>query len=203
MLSDFIPEPDRPRVRELVHAPPAWAMSLRPAWEDFDHRSGLHGLWHTHRVMLHVLVLGSAGGLDERVVRSAFCAAVIHDQARTHDGSCRHHGKRSVRTKLAAWLGRFAAAGLPLGDLPAVTDAVEHHCRGELPRDHGSYPALALLKDADALDRFRLGEHDLDVRMLRHAFAPRFVPFARELVRAFPSPESLEEILSALRDGTE
>jgi hypothetical protein len=46
-------------------------------------------------------------------------------------------------------------------------------------------------------------ERDLDVRMLRHDHAPRFVSFARELVRAFPSPESLEEILGALRDGTE
>ncbi|HUT79044.1 MAG TPA: hypothetical protein VM285_15200 [Polyangia bacterium] len=200
MLSDFIPEPDRPRVRELVHAPPSWALALQPTWEDFDHKSGLHGLWHTNRVMLHVLVLGRAGGLDERVILQAFCAATIHDQARTHDGGCPHHGKRAVRTKLAAWLGRFAGAGLPLGDLPAVTDAVEHHCRAELPREHRSYPALALLKDADALDRFRLGEPDLDVRMLRHDFTLRFVSFARELVRCFPSPETLEEILRDLRD---
>jgi hypothetical protein len=42
------------------------------------------------------------------------------------------------------------------------------------------------------------GEHDLDVKQLRCAFAPRFVPFARELVRAFPSPESLEEMFGGL-----
>ena len=39
-----------------------------------------------------------------------------------------------------------------------------------------------LFKDADALDRVRLGPHGLDERYLRSSHAPELVPFARTLV---------------------
>jgi hypothetical protein len=48
-----------------------------------------------------------------------------------------------------------------------------------VPRDHEHWPLIALLKDADGLDRVRLG--DLDVRYLRHPVARPMVAFAQAL----------------------
>ena len=48
-----------------------------------------------------------------------------------------------------------------------------------MPRDHEHWPLVALLKDADGLDRVRLG--DLDIRYLRHPQSVAMVPFAQRL----------------------
>ena len=40
-----------------------------------------------------------------------------------------------------------------------------------------------IFKDADALDRFRLGANGLEIRFLRNQEAMRLVDFARDLVR--------------------
>jgi hypothetical protein len=40
-----------------------------------------------------------------------------------------------------------------------------------------------IFKDADALDRFRLGANGLDTRFLRNSEAMLLVDFARDLVR--------------------
>ena len=66
---------------------------------DFDHPSGLHGINHTYRVMCHVLALGKLEHL-ERPKMLAFCAAVIHDLSRRHDGICLKHGPRAALEKL-------------------------------------------------------------------------------------------------------
>jgi hypothetical protein len=184
----------RARLVEL----PDWAVQLRPTHAHFDHPSEIHGLSHTTRVMFHVLLLGFAGGLDEALVRRTFAAAVIHDQARTHDGWCTLHGAWSREEKLPKWTGRFLGAGLNDEDLELVADAVEFHCLDDLPRDHAAYPTMALLKDADALDRYRLGPNGLNMRFLRHAHAPAFAPLAAHLVRHHWDVEHLEDLRASV-----
>ena len=59
------------------------------------------------------------------------------------------------------------------------------HCQPpslEPAPDHPHFDLVALLKDADALDRVRLG--DLDVSRLRFAQARQMVDFAQELFDA-------------------
>ena len=61
-----------------------------------------------------------------------------------------------------------------------IHTAVMHHCLpAELDRTHAHWRLTSLLKDADALDRVRLG--DLDPRYLRHAQAREMVSFAEAL----------------------
>jgi hypothetical protein len=178
----MLPEQHRTSAQALFAAPPAWMDILQPVHADFDHPSEFHGLSHTNRVMLHVLLLGHTGGLPPELIRRSYCAAAIHDQARTHDGYCIQHGAWSRESKLPPWTERFLKVGLADEELELVADAVEHHCIGELPIDHPSYSTLALLKDADALDRYRLGPNGLNLRFLRHAHAADFAPFAKRLV---------------------
>jgi hypothetical protein len=50
------------------------------------------------------------------------------------------------------------------------------------PKDHASWRLVALLKDADGLDRVRLG--DLDPKMLRLPESQKMIAFAQQLFDA-------------------
>jgi len=105
----------------------------------------------------------------------------LHDLARTHDGTCHRHGA-DAWARLAT-LGDvralFARAGVNAADNQAIEAAVTIHCKGEPQGDHPHRRLMALLKDADGLDRVRLG--DLDPRYFRHPQTPGMVGFAERL----------------------
>jgi hypothetical protein len=74
----------------------------------------------------------------------------------------------------------FARVGIAAADIVMISTAVTHHCKhAELDRTHPHWELTALLKDADGLDRVRLG--DLDVRYLRHEPSKKYAGFAEEL----------------------
>ena len=65
-------------------------------------------------------------------------------------------------------------------DYPAIRTAVVYHSLPkELDRGHRHWRLTSLLKDADGLDRVRLG--DLDSRYLRNQEAQSMVDFAQTL----------------------
>lgn len=96
-------------------------------------------------------------------------------------------------------------------DYPAIEAAVTaHSAPKEVSREHPHWPLIALLKDADGLDRVRLG--DLDPRYLRHPEARGMVPFAQALFDAtdgviptglahFPELLAVANGLAADKDG--
>ncbi len=163
----------------------------------FLHQSPLHGPGHVARVIVHGLRLVAAAGLVEETSR-LWAAAYLHDIARQHDGYCSRHGADAwARLKtLPEAEALLARAGVTREDYPAIQTAVTNHCRGEIPRDHPHWTLTALLKDADGLDRVRLG--DLDPRQLRHREAKSMVAFAEALYAATagwpPGPEWAERL---------
>jgi hypothetical protein len=139
--------------------------SLRDTY--FDQPSAMHGKKHTYRVMYHVLAIGQKVGLKEEIF-PAFCAAFIHDMARKDDGYCTQHGLWSAETKLLRFTDFFLRQGLKELYLPAIHLAVTNHSLPEeIDPSHEYYKIVALLKDADALDRVRLCQHNLDEKYLR------------------------------------
>lgn len=149
----------------------------------FDHDSLLHGINHTYRVMCHVLNLGSNLGW-KRETRLAFCAAFIHDMSRKHDGYCTKHGYWSMRDKLPVFAEFFMSQGANSYELKEIGMAVKNHSEGfEIARDHPFYKTTALLKDADALDRIRLGDNNLNPSYLRLEPTAGLINFAIELYR--------------------
>lgn len=75
---------------------------------------------------------------------------------------------------------RLLEAGLTEADFPAIQAAVTaHSAPKDVLRHSEHWPLIALLKDADGLDRVRLG--DLDPRCLRHDEAHHMVDFAHAL----------------------
>ena len=144
----------------------------------FDHQSLLHGIPHTYRVMCNVLVLGSRLGYD-RECRLAFFAAYVHDMARRHDGYCSDHGTWAAENKLSMYTDMFTRHGFMDGELPEITTALINHCqRFDYDKDHPHYTTTALLKDADALDRIRLGPGNLKPELLRFDLSRKLVPVA-------------------------
>jgi hypothetical protein len=152
-----------------------------PAPELFWHASDLHGQAHVSRVMVHAIRLIEATGQHTLAPR-LWATVFLHDLARRHDGVDHRHGADAARRlrEEPALQARLAEAGLVASDYPAIEAAVTaHSAPKEASRDQEHWPLIALLKDADGLDRVRLG--DLDVRYLRHPEAGAMVRFAQAL----------------------
>ncbi len=169
----------------------------------FDHRSYLHGVGHTCRVMALSWVLGENVATDEER-NAAWCAAYIHDLARLHDGVCHLHGQQAAENKLPLYKPFFIEQGLSEEMIEAVYTAVfQHSLPNEIEKDHPHYNVTALLKDADALDRIRLGPFDLNPDYLRYSYSRELIKPARKLflkttlIRQ-PSPIGCHQLLTKL-----
>jgi len=168
---------DLAAIRKLVTVPDGERVPLPSL---FLHRSHLHGQAHVARVVVHGLRLVQATDCPEEAPR-LWAAAYLHDIARRHDGGCRRHGRDAWErlAELPDVRDRFQRGGVRPEDLPAIQYAVTVHCIGEPEPTSPHYRLAALLKDADGLDRVRLG--DLDPRFLRNEAARSMVDFAGRL----------------------
>jgi len=196
-MSGALEDEARRWAARVPEVPAAWF--LRP-----DGAHGIHGIGHTRRVCIHVLRLSAALDVPQRLCGLTLTAARWHDLGRTHDGVEPEHGARSVRRVHELGLADepVAAGDLPPADLELVLFAIRYHSlddatarraaawraaawraaarRAALSPD--ALPLLWLLKDADALDRVRLGGGgDVDPAYLRHPCAAEFIDFAWEL----------------------
>lgn len=148
---------------------------------------GIHGIGHTKRVLLHTLDISAGVGVADWERQAAVLAAAWHDIGRVHDGADYYHGALSA--------GKVVGLGLQIGIEPRVRDAalfaVTHHSGSEVHaerdaewnRDGGAtLRVFQILKDADALDRVRLG--DLDTDYLRFEYSVTRVDRAWELFAA-------------------
>lgn len=162
-------------------------LSVEPAWV-LNKESGAHGPAHGARVLVWANAIANsmvrAGDqVDVGVVR---WAAVLHDARRETDGVDDQHGARA-----ASWI-RDCANG-PLSHLDRrEREAVAYCCEWHVPPDREApamTPELRCLKDADSLDRVRLGS--LDLRYLRTPYALALVRHARALFAETASIEPL------------
>jgi HD superfamily phosphodiesterase len=162
----------------------------------FDHPSLLHGAMHTYRVMCHALRIGEMMGLNSETAE-AFCAAYIHDMARQHDGYCTQHGGWAAQRKLPLFSAFFQSLGINQQGLLHIKIAITNHSlHNEITHDHSAYFTTALLKDADALDRIRIGEDNLNINYLRFKQSQTQIDFAKRLFYATDTIKigSFEEI---------
>lgn len=152
--------------------------------EQFNHPSEIHGIKHTYRVMLHCLILGlHLNRINE--ARVAFFAAYIHDMAREHDGYCTIHGANASKNKLPLFKTLFVENGASPGDIEIINQIVTLHSVKEEPgRSDNLFRYLAILKDADALDRIRLGRYGLNPGFLRLEETHNLIRFGENLYYA-------------------
>lgn len=124
-------------------------------------------------------------GLTEREKDILCLAAVFHDSRREDEGLDKGHGLRA-----AEYYGHYCT----VNNLPFVPEvhlicAYHDHDDSEgiadithlIENAEGCIRLYRVFKDADALDRFRLGPNGLDVRFLRNAQALELVETAKEI----------------------
>ena len=178
-----------------------------PAWflraSGYDASGSIHGMNHTRRVMIHAGGIARAEGFAPWEGQALMHAARWHDIGRTHDGVDYYHGAKSAGKVLALDLHRGLAPQVYEAALAAVTHhsgSEEHgeramayleffqmggsgYRRHRVPAE-GAMRVFRALKDADALDRVRLG--DLDTSYLRFASSLLRVDIAWQLLEEFP-----------------
>ena len=138
---------------------------------DFYMDSSIHGKEHQARVLLHCLVISELLGLPNSDRRALATAAIYHDTQRTHDYVENGHG-------LAA--REYYVSDVSKPD-PLVEFLCEYHCLADkkgyeeirnnrkLSKNREKSTLLyQIFKDADGLDRIRLGGiRDIDLKQLR------------------------------------
>jgi hypothetical protein len=170
--------------------------------EHFDFPSNLHGISHTLRVMLHTRLITTSfqspgwflNASPEDITlagRAAFRAAMIHDMARKHDNEDFVHGADAAVEKYHLLSDRYEI-------LTEESQAIHIACMRHSITDVSFKPtvnhlATAILKDADALDRIRLG--DLDPKRLRLRNSHHWIRFAEVLYENFSDVENWEEMI--------
>jgi HD superfamily phosphodiesterase len=172
----------------------AWAgraADVPAGW--FTRDSWLHGVRHAQRVHVHARRLVRALRWPEADANVALSAALWHDIGRVNDAWDSRHGALSAARVVELGLHESLAEA----DARLALFAVRYHCRSD---GHGALRAagqddperalriLWLLKDADALDRVRLGDGacEVDSTALRHHFTPGMIDFAEELLSVMP-----------------
>jgi hypothetical protein len=173
----------------------AYCRRLRRAYEELDlsvlYESSLHGPGHIERVLLFGALIAWQEALNAEDTALLLTACSYHDIGRINDDRDDGHGLRSARMLEGP---RFSAlrVSLPEQDFRILLAAVTAHslpskrmpeigeARQVAAQQQARYLELAAcLKDADNLDRVRLG--DLDVSRLRHRSSRDLAFFAEIL----------------------
>jgi len=147
--------------------------------------------WHTKthcaRVLLLALFIGHQKNLSEEEKNALAMAAVFHDSRRLDDGIDKGHGGRA-----AEYYKEYSREhDLPYDEqtyyITYYHDQDDSLGLSEIKKSSSLSERAVLLyqifKDADALDRFRLGPDGLDVKFLRTEEARQLVDFAKDLLR--------------------
>jgi HD superfamily phosphodiesterase len=173
-------------VGRAVEVPAEWfAQPAQTSW--------LHGVRHTQRVHIHARRLVRQLRWPEADANVVLTAALWHDIGRVNEGWDPGHGRLSAERVVRCRLH----TSLSEADARLALFAIRYHC---LSDGHGSLRAadqddperalriLRLLKDADALDRVRLGDgvYEIDSSTLRHDCTPAMIDFAEQLWLAMP-----------------
>lgn len=147
--------------------------------------NGIHGKSHCARVLLLALMISDGMDVDEDWMNALCISAVMHDSRRLDDMYDTGHGKRA-----AEYYRELASRKNMTFDNRAYLAMMYHDLddsigeKAIMKSDGIETNALLLfrvLKDADALDRFRLGPGGLDERFLRTPEAKRLIGFSRDL----------------------
>ncbi|MCM1076056.1 MAG: hypothetical protein NC411_01690 [Bacteroides sp.] len=162
--------------------------------------SPLHAKSHCERVLLHALAIGvgELGIEDSESLEILAHASVFHDTRRLDEYLDTGHGARA-----AVYYTEFCRDNSDkISYHPEAAYLMRYHdiddgkgieaIRRAFPDDSARVEKLyAIFKDADALDRCRLGRWGLDVKYLRTATARKLVKTAESLVATTVDPNIL------------
>lgn len=173
--------PEWPEIRARYRK---WTSYMEKNVVFFLHSSELHTKRHCERVILYALALAKRLVLSPEEQDALGAAGAFHDSRRQDDGLDVGHGRRA-----ADYYREFCATH-GLGFDQRTYTMMAYHDRndalGEAEMERLSLQNGVLLyhifKDADALDRWRLGPNGLDPALLRTGEARGMARFSKKLV---------------------
>ena len=147
--------------------------------------SSIHGAEHSKRVLLFALLIADQMGLSDTDKEVLATATTFHDTQRYDDWLDTGHGARAADAYLSTLTSAskqdlLVASIIRYHDLD---DSIGEHDIGMEFGDHGVL-LFRIFKDADGLDRFRLGEDALKDRFLRTNEAKELIGLSRAMNRA-------------------
>lgn len=178
---------DKPACQPIKEPYERWYTFMEQNVEFWLPDSEWHTKTHCARVLLLALLIGHQKGLSEEEKEALAMAAVFHDSRRLDDGIDKGHGSRA-----AAYYKEYChALGLSYDAqtyyITYYHDQDDSLGLSEIAKSSDLSGRAVLLyqifKDADALDRYRLGPDALDVNFLRTEEAHGLVDFAKDLLR--------------------
>ncbi len=142
--------------------------------------SSKHTKEHCKRVLRYSLLIADKKNISIKGKEILCTCSVFHDSRRKDDGVDVGHGKRA-----AEYYKQFCKEkGKPFEKLAyqimAYHDQEDEKGLLDIGEERGNR-LYQVFKDADALDRFRLGPNGLDIRYLRNEEAKELVSFAKAL----------------------
>lgn len=163
---------------------PVFFRSLTDLQVEALYKSPVHGSGHINRVMLMAALIAWQEQVTEAFLQQYLLACSYHDVGRYFDGLDLEHGSRSAE-KLEDLTGCHGEILLELKAAVAAHSQPDHLMEDMIalysPANLEKTRRLAcLLKDADNLDRVRLG--DLKPEFLRHDSAKALVGFSARLL---------------------
>ena len=192
--------------KAVIDAQPVRVRQLFMQWEHFMEQRvefweipgnlDIHTQGHCERVLLHALRIGEARHITDRAMTALAHASIFHDTRRKDNYLDVGHGARA-----ANYYKDFCQQN-GLDFLPEAYAAIWYHDRDDdkgkayIAANAGDGKAeweeiYAIFKDADALDRYRLGTWCLDERFLRTPESKTMTAFALQLVNDTIPPDEL------------
>lgn len=182
---------------KLVRQLPAVVGEYYRKWADYMYEqvpfcladSFIHSQAHAERVLLYAMMLGDKLMPGDAAALTILAhAAVFHDTQRQDEWADVGHGARA-----AAFYKEFCRTHKEVEFMPEAVYVMGYHDRDDrvgreaIQRDFSAQAERMLMlysifKDADALDRWRLGRRGLDINRLRSDEAVALAGFSRKLI---------------------
>lgn len=184
-------------------------------WDDYMYRrvrfnmpdSEIHAAAHCERVLLYALILGEniSGDVSDALDILAH-AAIFHDTRRQDEYLDTGHGARA-----AVYYEQFCRDNGDIEFHPESAFLMRYHdlddaVGKEAIRKHFGVESdrmlklYAIFKDADALDRWRLGSKGLDPKFLRTDKARSMTDYSHRIVKETIPAELLNKIEEAVNE---
>ena len=166
----------------------------------FQRHSLIHGEAHSERVLLHALRIADAMQLDDLAMEQLAHAAIFHDTRRQDDLLDIGHGARAAQHYkdfcekhgeiISFHPQAYFAMAFHDQDDELGLDAIAH-----AGGDSKWTTVYQIFKDADALDRYRLGPWGLNENFLRNKTSLAMTDFAKDLLIHTIEPKVLTKTM--------
>lgn len=166
--------------------------SMNALQTDILYKSRLHGQSHIERTAVLCAFLALHLDFSEREFFLCLETAKYHDAGRTREGKEPAHGRYGAQKIEAVYRActqeeqNLLKAVITAHCLPDKEELLifQQYCRNDIISCRTFRRMIRILKDADALDRFRLSCHGPDIRYLRLKESQKLLLAACEMVNS-------------------